>query len=157
VSIKTTLLLVAALCLFAIELVAQQPLVLDSGARVRVSTSDRGKIIGRVDALTVDALVLRRDDDSTPLSLPVVSLTRVEVSRGVLSRRNSAWKKARWGALIGAVPGAVSLGLQHEQVGDGSSVAHAAALGAWSGGLFGGSIGALIGAMWPAENWERVR
>jgi hypothetical protein len=75
----------------------------------------------------------------------------------LLSRKHSAWKRARWGAVIGAVPGAISLGLQHEHVGGGSSVAKAAALGVWSGGLFGGFVGAVVGAAHPGENWERVR
>jgi hypothetical protein len=54
--------------------------------------------------------------------------------------------------------GAISLGLQHDQVGDGSSVVGSAvALGAWSGMLFGGLIGAAIGAGHSGERWERVR
>ena len=81
----------------------------------------------------------------------------MDVSRGQESRKRSAWSRAKWGIVIGAVPGAVSLGLQHEEVGGGSSVGKAAALGAWSGGLFGGLIGAAIGAARPPENWERVR
>ena len=89
--------------------------------------------------------------------MPVATLTSIEISRGLLSRKNSAWKRAKWGALIGAVPGAISLGLQHEEVGGGTSVAQAAALGAWSGGLFGGLVGAVVGAAHPGENWERVR
>ena len=64
------------------------------------------------------------------LSVPFVELTKIEVSRGRRSRGQAAWTKAKWGALIGAVPGAISLGLQHEQVGEnGSSVAEAVA--AW--------------------------
>ena len=52
------------------------------------------------------------------LSVPFVELTKIEVSR---SRGQAAWTKAKWGALIGAVPGAISLGLQHEQVGENGS------------------------------------
>jgi hypothetical protein len=84
-------------------------------------------------------------------------LTRIEISRGFLSRKESAWKYAKWGVVIGAVPGAISLGLQHEEVGGGSSVAKATALGAWFGALFGGLIGAAIGAGRRGEKWERLR
>jgi hypothetical protein len=65
--------------------------------------------------------------------------------------------RAKWGALIGAVSGAILLGLQHEQVDDASSAGKAAALGAWSGGLFGGLIGAVVGAVHPREQWERIQ
>jgi hypothetical protein len=42
--------------------------------------------------------------------------------------------------------------LQHDEIGEnGSSVGHAAALGAWSGGLFGGLIGAGVGAARAGE------
>ncbi len=89
--------------------------------------------------------------------MPLVELTKIEVSRGRRSRAQGAWTKAKWGALIGAVPGAISLGFGHEQIGEnGSSVGKAAALGAWSGGLFGGLIGAAIGALNPGDDWESI-
>ncbi len=128
-----------------------------AGARVRISTADVDEITGRIEKLTADTLLIKLDDASRSLSVPVVELTKIEVSRGRRSRSQAAWTKAKWGALIGAVPGAISLGAQHEQVGeDGSSVGGAAALGAWVGGLFGGLIGAAIGAISPGEAWERV-
>jgi hypothetical protein len=151
------LILVAVVCLCPVQLAGQAPLAIDAGARIRVRTSDMREVTGRAEAFTSDTLVLQPDGQTASVSLPVVSLTRIDISRGVLSRKSSAWRRARWGALIGAVPGAVSLGLQHDQVGGGSSVGKAAALGAWSGGLFGGVIGALVGAVRPGENWERVR
>ena len=89
--------------------------------------------------------------------MPVATLSRIEISRGIRSRKTSAWRHGKWGAVIGAVPGAISLALQHEEVGGGASAAKAAALGAWSGGLFGGVIGAVVGALRPGENWERIR
>ena len=115
------------------------------------------KVTGRVEALTSDTLVLQPDGRTAAVSMPAAALIRIEISRGILSRKKSAWRHAKWGAVIGAVPGSLSLGLQHEQVGGGSSVAKAAALGAWSGGLFGGLVGAVVGAARPGENWERVR
>jgi hypothetical protein len=147
---------IGMICLFPLSLVGQASLPLDAGARVRVWTSEGRQVAGRVEAATSDTLVLWPDGHAASLSMPVGSLSRIDVSRG-RSRAGSAWRRAKWGALIGAVPGAVLLGLQHEQVDGGSSVGKAVALGAWSGGLVGGAIGALAGAVSPAETWERVR
>jgi hypothetical protein len=154
---RANLILIIIVCLLPVPFSAQATPAIDVGARIRVWTSEMRKVTGRVEALTSDTLVLQPDSQTAPVSLPVATLIRIEISRGLLSRKNSAWKHAKWGAVIGAVPGAISLGLQHEQVGGGSSVAKATALGAWSGGLFGGLIGTVVGAMRPGENWERVR
>ena len=130
---------------------------LDEGVRVRVATSRAGTITGRIKKLTADTLLIELDDDSRSVSLPFAELTKIEISGGRRSRAQGAWSKAKWGAVIGAVPGAISLGFGHEQIGEnGSSVGKAAALGAWSGGLFGGLIGAAIGAINPGEKWEIV-
>ena len=56
------------------------------------------------------------------------------------------------------IVGAISLGLQHRQVGAGGSlVGEAAALGAFSGGLFGGLIGAAVGAGRAGDRWKEVK
>jgi hypothetical protein len=137
--------------------IAQATPAIDVGARIRVWTPETGKVTGRATAVSADALVLQRDGKTTGVTIPLGTFVRIEVNRGSLSRKKSAWRHAKWGALIGAVPGAISLGLQHEQVGGGSSAAKAAALGAWSGGLFGALIGGAIGAARPGEKWEPVR
>jgi hypothetical protein len=129
----------------------------DPGDRVRLSTRSMEKKTGVVESATADTLLIRLDGEIRSLSVPIADLTRIEVSHGERGRCAAAWSKGKWGALIGAVPGAISLALQHEQVGDdGSSAGEAALLGAWSGGLFGGLIGAAIGALNPGEAWERV-
>ena len=129
----------------------------EEGARVIVSTTEVDTMTGYVEKLTTDTLLIKLDGESRSVSVPLVNLKKIEISRGRRSRSQAAWSKAKWGALIGAVPGAVSLGLGHEQIGeDGASVGKAAALGAWSGGLFGGLIGVAIGAMSPGEAWEKV-
>lgn len=130
---------------------------LETGVRVRVSTAEGDRITGRIEKLTADTLRIEREDESRSLSVPFVELTKIEVSRGRRSRAQAAWTKAKWGSLIGAVPGAISLGVQHEQVGEnGSSVVEAAALGALTGALFGGLIGAAIGVITPGEAWEEI-
>ena len=140
-----------------LDLVAAEEQEVEEGARVRVSTTEVDTMTGYVEKLTTDALLIELDGESQSVSVPFADLEKIEISRGRRSRSQAAWSKAKWGALIGAVPGAISLGLQHEQIGEnGSSVGKAAALGAWSGGLFGGLIGAAIGAMSPGEAWEKV-
>ena len=136
---------------------ARSPLALEEGARVRVARTDAERVTGRVEQLSGSELMLRLDESVETLSIPFGNVEAIEVSTGRRSRGEAAWSKAKWGALIGAVPGAILLGVGHEQVGeDGSSVGEAAALGAWSGGLFGGLAGALIGALRPGEKWENV-
>ena len=153
---RATLTLIVIVSLCPVPLRAQAPPAIDVGARIRVWTSEMGTVTGRVEASTSETLVVQPDTKTASVSMPVASLSRIEISRGLRSRKASAWKRAKWGAAIGAVPGALSLALQHEQVGGGASVAEAAALGAWSGGLFGGLIGAVVGSAHPGEIWERV-
>ena len=127
------------------------------GDRLRVSAADRPGVIGRVTANDASAIELQPDGASAPLSIPRAGITRVEISRGGMSKSHGAKQGAIWGAVIAGVAGAISLGLQHDQVGeDGSSVGKAAALGAFSGGLFGGLIGAVVGAARAGERWEQV-
>jgi len=154
---RAQLIVILIVCLLPLQLAAQTTPAIDAGARIRVWTPEMRKVTGRVEARTSDTLVLQPDGQTISISIPLVSLIRIEISRGLQSPKSSAWRHAKWGALIGAVPGAVSLALQHEQVGGGSSVGKAAALGAWSGGLFGGLIGAAFGAAHRGEKWERVR
>jgi hypothetical protein len=147
-------LLIAALA--SVPLAAQPPADLVAGSRVRVSVADGRRLTGRVEQVTSDRLVLLPDGQAA-VSIPMADVNRVDVSHGSQSRGRSAWRYAKWGAAIGAASGAISLGLQHDQVGDGSSVGSAVALGAWSGMLFGGLIGAAVGASRAGEQWERVR
>jgi hypothetical protein len=71
---------------------------------------------------------------TTITTSPRQNITKAEVSR---SQGSKAKKYAIRGAIISAAIGAISLGYQHDTVGeDGSSVGEAAALGAFSGGLF---------------------
>lgn len=127
----------------------------ERGRRVRVTTTAGERLTGSVGEKTSDALVVELDDDGGSRSIPLVDVTTLETG-SPQCRCQSAWSTAKWWALIGAASG-LTLGFQHEQVGeDGSSFAEAAALGAWSGGLFGGLIGAWIGAANPGEEWVTV-
>ena len=153
---RATLIALLIVCVASVPIAAQQPPDLVAGSRVRVMVSDGRMLIGRVEQVTADTIVIIPYGEPA-VSISMAALNRVDVSRGSQSRGHTAWRYAKWGAAIGATSGAISLGLQHEQVGDGSSVGTAVALGAWSGMLFGGLIGAAIGAARGGENWERIR
>jgi hypothetical protein len=120
--------------------------------RVRVTTNDATHV-GRVVGTAADSLRIS-SEDKEPISIATPSIRKVEVVRG---RASKAKKYAIRGAIISGLIGAISLGLQHDSVGDeGSSAGKAAALGAFSGGLFGGLIGGAIGAGRNADRWEQV-
>jgi hypothetical protein len=143
----------SALLLIAVaaDAAAQPGAQLSRGQRVRI-TDDAGQHEGTVAAVTNETIGLSSNGRNQTIAL--AGVRRIEVSRG----RESKWKKyAVRGAIIAGAIGAVSLALQHDQVGDnGSSVGKAVALGAWSGGLFGGLIGGAIGATRSADHWETV-
>ena len=135
---------------------AQTALPVSVDQRVRVWTAAPEAIIGRVVSVAADGLEIA-NENSAPQRVARSTVRRIDVSRGVTSKGSGAMKGALWGAIIMGAAGAVLAGLQHDQIGeDGSSVGHAAALGAWSGGLFGGLIGAGVGAARAGERWEQV-
>ena len=144
--------LVAGICILSTTVWTQAALPIAVDQRVRVTTAD-GTHIGRVIAIAPDSVRLSIDDQS-PVSIDRPSIRSIEVSR---DRESKTKKYAIRGAIIAGLIGAISLGLQHESVGeDGSSAGKAAALGAFSGGLFGGLIGGAIGAAKSADRWEHV-
>jgi len=135
---------------------AQSGLPIAIDQRVRLWTDAADAVTGRVTAIT-PATVHVAADDHDPMSVATTTVRRVEISRGRTSRGAGFRKGATRGAIIMGALGAISLGLQHEQVGEqGSSVAKAAALGVWSGGLFGGLLGGAIGAARSGDRWEQV-
>ncbi len=134
---------------------ADQPATrIASGQRVRI-TNETNQFIGTVVAVTPDSV--RITDGAQERTVPLAGVKRIDVSTGTTSKGAGAKKGAlRWGLIFAAI-GAVSLGLQHDDVGeDGSSAGEAVALGLWSGGLVGGLIGAGVGAARAGEKWEKV-
>lgn len=148
---KRVLAVMVAACV-STPAIAQPAFPVSVDQRVRVAFGTDTVVVGRVASVARDGFQIAGDDGKTyPANK---GITRIEVSRG----RTSKWKKyALRGAIISGVIGAISLGLQHDTVGeDGSSVGEAVALGVWSGGLFGGLIGGAIGASKSADRWEQV-
>src|SRR5690349_10258665 len=93
---------------------------ISAGHRVRI-TNDSGQLIGTVVAVTGDNI--RITDGAQERAIALADVKRIEVSRGTTSKGAGAKKGAlRWGLIFAGI-GAVSLGLQHDDVGeDGSSV-----------------------------------
>ena len=140
----------------SVPLRAQQPPPLSPGDVIRLETAALGRVMGRVQSLTAEELVFRTESRRIPFTVPVTEISILERRRTV-TRGRSAWTGAKWGVLVGAIPGAISLAAQHDQVGhSGMSVGGAAALGAISGGLFGGLVGAAIGAGRAGDRWEQI-
>ena len=147
--------IVAAACALSSTAWAQAALPIAVDQRVRVWTASSTAISGRVTSIDADGFEV--SEGGAPVRVARASVQRIDVSRGGRSKGAGAKKGAIWGAAIAGALGAISLGFQHDTVGeDGSSVGKAAALGAWSGGLFGGLIGAGIGAARAGERWEQV-
>jgi hypothetical protein len=149
------LVIAGSLCITA-PLAAQTRVPVAVDQRVRIWTDAADAVIGRVTAVNPDIVQVAPDGGEAAM-VPISAMRRVEISRGRTSRGAGFKKGAIRGALILAAIGAVSSGLQHEQVGeDGATVTEAALLGIWSGGLFGGLIGGGIGAARSGDRWEQV-
>jgi hypothetical protein len=144
---------VVGICGLSATVLAQAALPIAVDQRVRVWTAAPAAVTGRVVSINAGGFEVS-EDGRAPVMIARATVQRIEVSRG----RESRFKKyAIRGAIISGLLGAISLGLQHETVGDeGSSAGKAAALGAFSGGLFGGLIGGAIGAAKSADRWEQV-
>ena len=142
--------IVVAIFGLAANAFAQASLPVSIDQRVRLTIAGDSTRIGRVVSVTAQGVRLADADHD----IATKNITRVEVSR---SRGSKAKMYAIRGAIISGAIGAISLGLQHDTVGEeGASVGKAAALGAFSGGLFGGLIGGAIGATKSADRWEQV-
>ena len=135
--------------------IQEQPLA--PGDRVRVSAPkvNSKPFVGIIDALDADTLFLENQ-----ITLPLASVTKIEVSRG---RKSKAGTGAGIGALVGAGTGAAmgfSDGDDPPLFSEGEpflfSAEQKAGLGAIAGGGIGAIIGALIGANQKSDRWEEV-
>ena len=148
--------LIVAVACTPLPCAAQSSLPITADQRVRLWTDAADAVVGTVAAVTPQSVQISLGGVD-PITVATTAVRRVEVSRGQTSRGAGFGKGALRGALILGAIGAVLSALQHEQIGDdGATVAEAAALGVWSGGLFGGLIGGAIGASRAGERWEQV-
>ena len=139
---------------------AQWPTEIVTGARVQARLPEvqfqpvgrRGHLLrGRVAGLAPDTLYLAVTDSVGPLAIPRDLIERLDYSRGVPSRAESAVVQGlRTGAAMALL---LVLWNELEEEPDQTSTATAALVG---GGV-GVALGGLVGALRPQERWRRVR
>ncbi|MFQ5640080.1 MAG: hypothetical protein ACE5IR_19040 [bacterium] len=156
---------IAALLLISFsDVIGQEEERVKVGDRVRVTAPDVSKlkldregnvilsaVVGTVVTFEADTLVLKAEGQATPLTVPLVSLKKLEVSRG----RKSHWLT---GLGIGAIVGTFLAGIAandskgFESQTFGTYFLEYSAVGV---PVFGG-IGAGIGALIKTERWREV-
>lgn len=151
--------LVAGLLLTApVGLFAQQETPVAPGDRVRVTapTAVSGRFVGTVMEISADTCVLAVEGRAEPLTLPLASVTKLEVSR---SRRSHYGKGALTGLAVGAAAGAILGAVTFS----GSCLLESqpcpvagAAVGAVGLGLAGALVGAAVVGVTETDRWETV-
>ncbi len=152
-SLTSVVLAVLALSPFAAG-VAQEPALPQPGDQVRVKSCAPvcEEIAGTCETMGEDTLVLRTRVEARLTTLPVASITKLEVHRG--RKAWGWWKGALIGFGVGAAAGAaVGSGLDCEAFGtQAACTGLGAAVGAGSLALIGGVTGALI----KTDRWEEI-
>jgi hypothetical protein len=143
-----------------------QPVVKE-GSRVRIEirreavvpgTGEGVPLVGRIEAMRDDVLVIALKGRATPLSLPRSAIVRLEVSQGRQTGGAGFLRGAGLGLFLGAAGGAL-FGIAANSSGDGLfnySTGDTAALGAIYGGALGVLIGGSLGIAFPGERWSAV-
>ena len=155
---RVTTLLAALFIVAPTLLAAQEDTLVASGERVRVTAPglSSNPIVGTFDQVNRDTLLLSIDGRAEPISVPISSVSKLEVSAGTKS--NFA-KGLGIGFLIGATTGAL-IGAASGDDDPSAFMAFTAeekAVGAGLVlGLAGGLLGGIIGAVNPSERWEAV-
>ncbi|MEP6690524.1 MAG: hypothetical protein ABJD07_05170 [Gemmatimonadaceae bacterium] len=134
----------------------------DSGTRVRVWTNldivsgfiaTRGTVLSR----GRDTLVVAEDyNDTLPRRIALGAITRLDVSRGTIPRRQGIISGARVGALAG-IAASPLLALRDRHTGDGAGTLAGNFLkSALITGAEGMLIGAFLGTALRHTKWERI-
>lgn len=165
---RVVLLVCAALLAAPVALRAQTVADLAPGARVRVVDPATGRIVGTVESVAGDDLVVLsgRGDAARTVTLSLSSIRSVQVSGGTPSRPVSALHGAALGLLAGAasgVAGATIGHLSHQDDCDGGeddwvcfSMAESALIGVIIGAPMGAAWGAALGFVFPQERWRSI-
>lgn len=135
---------------------AAQPASLTPGARVRISAPDldlRNRA-GKIVRATEDSVTIDFRGRRPPVTMPIESLSRMEVSTGKRSRAGLA-RGVGIGLLIGAAIGSViasalSEGTCADECQRGSRVL------VRGGGVAGAVLGGVIGVATAPDRWEEV-
>lgn len=141
---------------------AQEWVSVAPGQRVKVSAPEaRGTFV--VQSAGLDTLVLTSPDGSETRSVPIASISRLEVSGGERSRMSGFGRGAGFGFLIGVgVGGMLGFADGDDDCAEAGwcfvelSASEKALLGGVVIGGLGGMIGGIVGVANPGERWRRV-
>ena len=130
------------------------------GSRVRLhlvegpapKSSDADILRGTLVTLTNDSVLLRVHEAAAPTTVARSAIERMDVSRGVPNRFESALRSVPASAAVGMLERLLVRAFGMEGTDD-EEVWESALIGAAGGAV----IGAVIGAVAPRERWERVR
>jgi hypothetical protein len=138
----------------------QSPDAISANTRVRIdlSTTERSRfgreraqsVVGTLEAVRGDTLLLIVRPDAAPLRIPRGAMRTVYVSDGHPARWRAALNGALLPALIAGMLSAAGASI-HPKQGDPSPAQMAASSAAWAG-----ASGALLGAWSPKERWRAV-
>jgi hypothetical protein len=131
------------------------------GARVRVWNerdrlsgvlSTRGIVLG----ISPDTLLITEEWTESPLAIPMASVSRIDVSRGVIPRRTGILRGAKRGFVVGVMASPLLI-LERRKAGDGGTewlknVAYSLAIS----GAHGAAVGGFLGTTLRHTRWERV-
>lgn len=136
---------------------AQQQYAIHDGARIRLRTAVQPSEwqVGTLLSHTSDSIRIQFQTASSAASLPLQSILRLELSRGIHSQSR---KGARIGVLAGVGAGLLFIPAAVDAC-ENSCVVRVPAAVALLAGVLGGvgaGIGALVGAASHGERWEPV-
>ena len=144
-----------------VELIAQEDVQVKLGSRIRISTTDYIKnkiiykepkgyiLIGTILGLKADNLILNVKDDDVSITIPLVSVNKLEVSQGIKKSRTAQ------GILIGSAVG-ITAGYIHADLTDRGGDLDPRPFGGLFGGLIGAFVGATIGSSMGGDQWKEV-
>jgi hypothetical protein len=131
------------------------------GARVRV-WNERDRLSGVLStrgillAVSADTLLINEEWTESPLAIPTASVTRVDVSRGVIPRRTGIARGAKRGLLVGLMLSPL-LVLERRKDNHGArewaeNVLYSTAVS----GAHGAVVGGFLGTTLRHTRWERL-
>ncbi|HUF51596.1 MAG TPA: hypothetical protein VMN60_12210 [Longimicrobiales bacterium] len=141
-------------------LMAQQAPVPGERVRVRLveqaraveGAAHRQRLRGTLVRITADSLLLRVHPASDITAVARAGIDRLEVSRGVRTRLESATVNGARVALLGSIERVLFASIDSERYAD-ETTWESALIGAAGGAV----IGIAIGALRPLERWQRLR
>jgi hypothetical protein len=131
------------------------------GARVRVwNEQDRLSGVlstrGIVLAVTPDTLLLTEEWTESPLAIPTASVTRIDVSRGVIPRREGILRGAKRGFVVGLMLSPLLI-LERRKDHDGTRQwAENVLYSTTVSGAHGAVVGGFLGTTLRHTRWERL-